>query len=104
MLPMIIRILLLAGVCISGDCSVSEAQIVPSSAGALNVETFTRGLDHPWAFAFLPDTRLLVTERPGRMRIVAKDGKVLLPLAGVPRVFASGQGGLLDVALDRAFT
>jgi glucose/arabinose dehydrogenase len=53
--------------------------------------------------AFLPDSRLLVTERSGRMRIVAKDGKVLPPLAGVPRVFASGQGGLLDVALDRAF-
>jgi glucose/arabinose dehydrogenase len=99
----ITRVLFLAGVCISGVCSVSQAQIVPSSAGPLRVETFPRGLDHPWAIAFLPDGRLLVTERPGRMRIVSKDGKVLPPLAGVPRVFASGQGGLLDVALDRAF-
>jgi len=99
----ITRVLFLAGVCISGVCSVSQAQIVPSSAGPLRVETFPRGLDHPWAIAFLPDGRLLVTERPGRMRIVSKDGKVLPPLAGVPRVFASGQGGLLDVALDRGF-
>jgi aldose sugar dehydrogenase len=99
----ITRVLFLAGVCISGVCSVSQAQIVPSSGGPLSLETFARGLVHPWAIAFLPDGRLLVTERPGRMRIVAKDGKVLPPLAGVPGVFASGQGGLLDVALDRSF-
>jgi glucose/arabinose dehydrogenase len=63
----IIPVLFLAGVCISGACSVSQAQIVSSSAGPLSVETFARGLDHPWAIAFLPDSRLLVTERPGRM-------------------------------------
>jgi len=73
----ITRVLFLAGVFIAGACSVSQAQIVPSSAGPLSVETFARGLDHPWAIAFLPDSRLLVTERPGRMRMVAKDGKVL---------------------------
>ena len=74
-----------------------------SSAGDIAVETVARGLDHPWAIAFLPDGRLLVTERPGRMRIVATDGKLSPALAGVPKVFASGQGGLLDVVLDRGY-
>ena len=79
------------------------AQTARSSAGELAVETIARGLDHPWAIAFLPDGRLLVTERPGRMRIVARDGKLSPALAGVPKVFASGQGGLHDVALDRGY-
>jgi aldose sugar dehydrogenase len=84
-------------------CAPCDAQVFPSSAGNVAVETFASGLDHPWAFAFLPGGRLLVTERPGRMRIVGKDGKVSPALAGVPKVFASGQGGLLDVALDRGY-
>ncbi len=75
----------------------------PSSAGNLTVETVAGGLVHPWALAFLPDGRMLVTERPGRMRIVTRDGRLSPPLAGVPPVFASGQGGLLDLALDRDF-
>src|SRR5215468_6706256 len=79
------------------------AQVFRSSAGDLKVETVAKGLDHPWSIAFLPDGRMLVTERPGRMRIVTKDGKLSPPLAGVPSVFASGQGGLLDVALDRGY-
>jgi aldose sugar dehydrogenase len=72
--------------------------------GNLALETVARGLSHPWALAFLPDGRLLVTERPGRMRIVSKDGKLSPPLSGVPPVFARSQGGLHDVALDGAFT
>lgn len=75
----------------------------PSSAGPLRVETVARNLDHPWSLAFLPDGRMLVTERPGRLRIVSRDGALSPPLAGVPRVLASGQGGLLDVALDRDY-
>jgi glucose/arabinose dehydrogenase len=71
--------------------------------GALKVETVASGLEHPWALAFLPDGRILVTERPGRLRIVEKNGKLSAPLAGVPTVFAEGQGGLLDVALDPGF-
>jgi glucose/arabinose dehydrogenase len=74
-----------------------------SSAGTLNVQTVATGLSNPWSIAFLPDGRLLVTERPGRMRIIAKDGKMSSPLAGVPPVYASGQGGLLDVVLDRDY-
>jgi glucose/arabinose dehydrogenase len=63
----------------------------------IKVETFAKGLVHPWGMAFLPDGRLLVTERPGRLRIVGKDGKLSAPVQGVPKVYASGQGGLLDV-------
>jgi glucose/arabinose dehydrogenase len=70
---------------------------------AVRVETVARGLEHPWALAFLPDGRMLVTERPGRLRIVGRDGRVSEPLAGVPEVQARGQGGLLDVALDPRF-
>jgi glucose/arabinose dehydrogenase len=61
------------------------------------------GLEHPWGLAFLPDGRMLVTERPGRLRLVERDGRVGQPLAGVPPVLARGQGGLLDVALDPRF-
>ena len=83
--------------------SSAPAQTFPSSAGALNVETVARGLDHPWGLAFLPDGRMLVTERPGRLRVVTRDGKLSPPVKGVPPVRASGQGGLHDVVLDRDF-
>lgn len=97
-------ILVLAALLLAHTRAASAApQIFPSSAGNLAVETVAGGLVHPWALAFLPDGRMLVTERPGRMRIVTRDGKLSAPLAGVPRVFASGQGGLLDLALDRDF-
>src|SRR5215207_1600149 len=65
------------------------------------VETVASGLEHPWSLAFLPDGRMLVTERPGRLRVVSPDGKVSPALEGVPRVHAQGQGGLLDIALAR---
>jgi glucose/arabinose dehydrogenase len=84
-------------------CSGAAAQAERAVYGSVAVETVARGLTHPWGLAFLPDGRLLVTERPGRMRIVDKEGKLSPPLPGVPKVFAVSQGGLLDVALDRAF-
>lgn len=74
----------------------------PSSAGGLEVRTFARGLVNPWSLAFLPDGRMLVTERPGRMRIVTTEGQLSPPLKGVPEVWASGQGGLLDVIVDKS--
>lgn len=74
----------------------------PSSMGPLWVEAVAEGLDHPWSIAFLPDGRLLVTERPGRLRIVS-EGTAGAPIAGVPQVAAVGQGGLLDVALAPDF-
>jgi glucose/arabinose dehydrogenase len=61
------------------------------------------GLQHPWGLAFLPDGRMLVTERPGRLRLVGPDGRLSEPLAGVPEVAAGGQGGLLDVVLSPRF-
>jgi aldose sugar dehydrogenase len=71
--------------------------------GVVTTETVASGLEHPWALAFLPDGRILVTERPGRLRIVAPSGRVSEPLGGVPEVQAGGQGGLLDVAIDPKF-
>jgi len=67
------------------------------------VTTVAEGLEHPWGLTFLPDGRMLVTERPGRLRLVTKDGQVSPPLKGLPQVYAEGQGGLLDVTLDPNF-
>ncbi len=66
-------------------------------------QTLASGLDHPWGMAFLPAGEILVTERAGRLRVLTKDGKLSPPVAGLPAVFAEGQGGLLDVALDPAY-
>lgn len=76
---------------------------VEAHSGPIQVETVASGLVHPWGMAFLPDGRLLVTERPGRLRIVAADGTLSPPLGGVPDVYARGQGGLLDVTLHPRF-
>ncbi|HYD44895.1 MAG TPA: PQQ-dependent sugar dehydrogenase, partial [Phenylobacterium sp.] len=70
---------------------------------AYQVSTYAEGLDHPWGLAFLPDGRLLVTERPGRLRIVGADGKLSDPVSGVPAVDARDQGGLLGLAIDPKF-
>jgi glucose/arabinose dehydrogenase len=78
-------------------------EIVHTEAAAVKVTEVARGFQTPWSLAFLPDGRLLVTERPGRLRVVAADGAVSAPLAGVPEVQARGQGGLLDVALSPDF-
>src|SRR3954467_3480033 len=93
-----------AGALAAGSASAQNApQIFPSQAGNLSVETVVNGLANPWALAFLPDGRMLVTEKPGRLRIVTRDGKLSPPVAGLPEVFASRQGGLHDVVLDRGF-
>jgi len=67
------------------------------------VETVVSGIEHPWGVAILPDGRFVVTERPGRVRIVSATGQLSAPLRGVPAVAARGQGGMLDVALDPGF-
>jgi glucose/arabinose dehydrogenase len=61
------------------------------------------GLDHPWGLALLPDGRWLVTETPGRLRIITAQGQIGEPIAGLPAVSARGQGGLLDVAVGPTF-
>jgi aldose sugar dehydrogenase len=81
---------------------ITNAPAAPKSQ--IRVETVAKGLAHPWALQFLPDGRMLVTERPGRMRVIGKDGRLSLPLQGVPQVVAQNQGGLLDVALGPDFT
>ena len=70
---------------------------------AFGVTVLAKGLEHPWAVEPLPGGDLLVTEKPGRMRIISAAGEKSPPLAGVPEVDARGQGGLLDVALSPKF-
>lgn len=79
--------------------STSDAQ----AATKLKVETIARGLDHPWGFDFLPDGRIIVSERAGNIRIVNQEGRISSPLKGVPRSDARGQGGMLDIQLSPNF-
>lgn len=82
----------------------ADAQQFPSEQGSISATPIAKGLDHPWAVAFLPDKQgFLVTERPGHLRFVSPDGKLSAPLKGVPEVWAKGQGGLLDVVLSPDF-
>jgi glucose/arabinose dehydrogenase len=83
--------------------AVSALPALASPGADLKPVTVARGLAQPWALAFLPDGRMLVTERPGRMRIVTPDGRLGEPLQGLPPVDAKGQCGLLDVVLDPKF-
>ncbi|HSC66809.1 MAG TPA: PQQ-dependent sugar dehydrogenase [Cellvibrio sp.] len=76
---------------------------VKTATGNIQVKTIAEGLQNAWGMAFLPNGSMLVTERPGRMRIVSADGKLGEPLSGLPKIFAQGQGGLLDVVLAPDF-
>ena len=78
-------------------------RIFATAGPSIRVATFAAGLSHPWGLAILPDGHLLVTERAGRLRLVAPDGKLSAPLGGIPQVDARGQGGLLDVVLHPNF-
>jgi glucose/arabinose dehydrogenase len=86
----------------TGACQ-DPGHVQPTGETKIAVTTVVGGLEHPWSLAFLPDGRMLVTERPGRLRYVSADGKLSEPVAGVPAVHAVNQGGLLDVVLDPAF-
>lgn len=82
----------------------AESPQLPSEQGRLQVETLATGLENPWALAFLPNAQgILVSERPGRLRLVGYQGAISEPIEGVPEVYAKGQGGLLDVALSPDF-
>ncbi|MFB3816296.1 MAG: PQQ-dependent sugar dehydrogenase [Candidatus Methylomirabilales bacterium] len=96
-LPILAGLLALTPSLVFGGGAAPE---FPTERGPVRAVTVASGLDHPWGLAFLPDGRMLVTERPGRVRLVQRDGSLSPPLAGVPDVVARGQGGLLDVALD----
>ncbi|MBO9125000.1 PQQ-dependent sugar dehydrogenase [Rhizobium sp. 16-488-2a] len=81
---------------------VMAADTVETKKVQVQVETIASGLEHPWAVAVLPDGGYLVTERPGRLRII-RDGKLSAPISGVPKVYARSQGGLMDVELAPDF-
>ena len=93
---------LLAAALVAGPVAARDL-IVRTEAGSVKLTEVASGLQNPWSLAFLPDGRMLVTERPGQMRIVGSDGSVSAPIAGVPEVHARGQGGLLDVAISPNF-
>ena len=78
-------------------------QFADAQAQTVRPETVATGLQNPWGLAFLPGGRFLVTERAGRLRVVDADGKLGAPVGGLPKIAASGQGGLLDVLLDADF-
>ncbi len=84
--------------------SVNAAETIDAKSVKISVESLAK-LDNPWGMAYLPDGRLLITEKPGRLKIFAdgKDGKLSEPIGGVPKVEFKDQGGLLDVAVDPDF-
>ena len=86
-------------------CLLMVAGLVPSMPvqAVPRAEVVASGLEHPWAVAFIDGGRMLVTERPGRLRLVSANGQLGKPLAGLPRIDAAGQGGLLDLVTDRDF-
>ena len=104
--PLAALLLAVAG-CDARDLPGTDAPAkttAPSAANAaLRVARVAGGLEHPWALALLPDGRFLVTERPGRLRYVTREGRISPPVVGTPTVWAEGQGGLLDVALAPDF-
>lgn len=105
-LTAIINIALTAAAMLAGGEALSQevAPVPPVPArGEASAEVVASGLSHPWGLAFLPGGRFLVTERPGRLRVVEADGRLGPPLAGLPQVAAGGQGGLLDVITDADF-
>lgn len=100
-----LRSLCLWALCAPGIASpaAKDSNTIVTEQLRVRVVEVATGLEHPWSIAFLPEGRMLVTERPGRLRIVEQDGRISAPVAGVPRVEAIGQGGLLDVALSPDF-
>jgi len=81
----------------------ARADSFSTTAVEIRADLVADGLENPWGLDFLPDNQMLVTERPGRMRIVGVDGSVSAPIAGLPEIAARGQGGLLDVAVATDF-
>lgn len=81
----------------------AQKSAVRTENGDIQIEVKADGLEHPWGMVFLPDERLLFTERAGSVRILDTDGTVSEPLQGAPEVFAKGQGGMLDIALHPEF-
>jgi len=85
------------------SAATSAPDIIKTEAHTLRIVKIVSGLEHPWGHAFLPDNRIIITERPGRLRIVESGHLNPEPVAGLPAIAARGQGGLLDVALHPNF-
>jgi aldose sugar dehydrogenase len=100
---MVYHVVIMGGLASWANAQAPQSPTPSPIEGSIDVETVAEGLEHPWGLAFLPDGRMLVTERPGRLRLVMPGGKLSAPLEGVPRVQHAGQGGLLDVKLDPKF-
>ncbi len=98
----IAALLFLSAIAVAGCAGAAEPRVLSTEAGQVRVETVARGLDHPWGMTVLPDGRILVTERAGSLRTVT-NGAVSKPIAGLPKIWAHGQGGVLDVALSPGF-
>ena len=98
-----LAVILVLGVIAPAQSQAPRSPTPAPLSAKLHVETVVKGLEHPWGLTFLPDGIMLITERPGRMRIVDKAARLSKPLEGVPKVLARGQGGLLDVSVDPRF-
>ncbi len=97
------RSLIIAMFCAAVAAPAAAQEVFQSQSGNLRLETVAEGLASPWSLAFLPNGRMLVTEREGALRVVSKDGQLSDPVSGLPEVSAVGQGGLLDVVLHPQF-
>ena len=86
-----------------GAVTACSALATGAAQSLMRVQTVAQGLESPWAVAFIDEQRFLVTERPGRLRLVHADGRIEAPIQGLPRIDAAGQGGLLDLVTDPQF-
>ncbi|MEN8687115.1 MAG: PQQ-dependent sugar dehydrogenase [Desulfuromonadales bacterium] len=102
-LTVLMRILSCTAAFLLLTAAARSPEVIKTQEHDLRIAEIATGLEHPWGLAFLPDGRMLVTERPGRLRVI-KDGRLATePVAGLPPIEARGQGGLLDVALHPDF-
>jgi len=102
-LTVLMRILFCTAAFLLLTAAARSPEVIKTQKHDLRIAEIATGLEHPWGLAFLPDGRMLVTERPGRLRVI-KDGRLAAePVAGLPPIEARGQGGLLDVALHPDF-
>ncbi|MDB5487927.1 MAG: putative soluble aldose sugar dehydrogenase Asd-like protein, partial [Reyranella sp.] len=98
------RLLAVTAAAVLAAPAIARAQqILRSTKASYSLRMLTLDLEQPWGMAFLPDGRLLITERPGRLRIFANNRLERAPVGGLPKVYARGQGGLLDVCLHPGF-
>jgi len=101
--PLLVATQVAADISPNSAAKTSDALQVSTETGKLQVKTIAQGLNNPWSMVFLPNGKMLVTERAGRLRIIDMDGKLGEPISGLPVIDAVGQGGLLDVLLAQDF-